>query len=633
MKPSALLSLLFVLACCFGPSLREVYAEAGPAAERHWPLESVEESGHGLHGRAEAVAGVEGQAIQLDGRSVIELADSASLNAGEEGFTFAVWANPFLLEGDQRMIAAKNRYSKNERQWGVMIDRDGKFRLYVQQDGWRTAAAETAPEPGRWHRVGVVLRDEAAELWVDGRLEGEIALSRAIPGTEAPITLGGVLDPAPRQTIFGALDEARIFPRALAPEEMEADYTPVEARLEIPALGPDAPEPSPFWTAEGVRDAEEDRSRTLFLGESPDQLACDTTLRRMPDGSWVMIMLGGGNTEPLPQNRVFLTRSHDEGETWSPLQPIDLGIKSENPDTALVPSELMVHDGLATIFVATHDGTFADWKEWMTHSADSGRTWSPLEPAPGRLHERTFIRNHIVTRDGRILLPFQHYLRVAETREINKGRRFSAPTNPRNGVLMSEDGGKTWAEHGDIRISNDDDYHGWAENNIVELMDGRIAMIIRADRLGGVLHYAESTDGGRTWPEFATRTEIPNPGSKATLYGLGGDRVALLHNPNPKARNPLALWISFDGMRTWPYQRLLRDDLDGRFNYPDGFVSEDKRWLHFAFDHNRDKAIYVGARLPETPVLWDERRVGEGRELRNNNSAELPVVPLENLGK
>ena len=82
-------------------------------------------------------------------------------------------------------------------------------------------------------------------------------------------------------------------------------------------------------------------------------------------------------------------------------------------------------------------------------------------------------------------------------------------------------------------------------------------MIVRADRLGGVLYYAESKDGGRTWPEYAKKTTIPNPGSKATLYGLGGDTVAILHNPNPRHRSPLALWISFDGLKTWPYRRVL----------------------------------------------------------------------------
>src|SRR6202000_562180 len=105
-------------------------------------------------------------------------------------------------------------------------------------------------------------------------------------------------------------------------------------------------------------------------------------------------------------------------------------------------------------------------------------------------------------------------------------------TNPRNGILMSSDGGQTWTEHGDIRLTTNDRYFGWAENNLAELADGRIAMIIRADQLGGRLYMAISKDGGRTWPEYASPTDIPNPGSKATLYPLGGNTVAMLHNPN-----------------------------------------------------------------------------------------------------
>jgi hypothetical protein len=347
-------------------------------------------------------------------------------------------------------------------------------------------------------------------------------------------------------------------------------------------------------------DASQDRSRVIFDGQSPNKLACDTTLRLVPNGDWVMVMLGGGDKEPLPQNQVFITRSRDQGQSWDAMQPVELGFRREGDTSAMVPSELMVRDGLCTLFVATHDGHLSGWREWMATSADSCHTWAAPVPAPGRLCERTFIRNHIVTGArtscartpcARILLPFQHYLDAP------------GPRNPRNGVLISADGGQTWAEHGDIRLSEDDDYRGWAENNIVELSDGRIAMIIRADGLGGVLYYAESTDGGYTWPAMARKTDIPNPGSKATLYGLGGDAVALLHNPNPNHRSPLALWISFDGLQTWPYRRILQaescDGPEGRLNYPDGFVSEDKRWLHFAFDDNRHRAVYYAARLPD----------------------------------
>jgi hypothetical protein len=99
------------------------------------------------------------------------------------------------------------------------------------------------------------------------------------------------------------------------------------------------------------------------------------------------------------------------------------------------------------------------------------------------------------------------------------------------------------------------------------------------------------------------KSAIPNPGSKATLYGLGGDAVAILHNPNPAHRSPMALWISLDGMKTWPYRRVLQaesvDGPKGRMNYPDGFVSKDKRWLHFAFDDNRHRAVHYSARLPK----------------------------------
>ena len=111
---------------------------------------------------------------------------------------------------------------------------------------------------------------------------------------------------------------------------------------------------------------------------------------------------------------------------------------------------------------------------------------------------------------------------------------------------------------------------GWAEANVVELADGTLSMLIPADRLEGVLYRADSQDDGRTWSK-AVKTDIPNPGSKATLYGLGGDTAVILHNPNAKQRNPLSLWIRIDEMRTWPYRRDLVT-WPRRLNHPDGFV-------------------------------------------------------------
>lgn len=373
---------------------------------------------------------------------------------------------------------------------------------------------------------------------------------------------------------------------------------------------PRAIQPDPKWTAQAEQDAKQDYKSIPYDGVTPNKMVCDTTLRELPDGSWALYMLAGGDIEPSPENYTGLTRSYDKGKTWTPLETVDVGFPREGKTIGQGPTELMTLNGTSTLFFSTHSQTWGrNWQSWMMRSSDNCKTWSRPEAMPGALGQFTFMRNHIVTRDGRILVSYQHYdgppadARAPEPEEKPWQKAlFHYVSNPRNGILMSEDGGKTWTEYGRIRLTPNPRYHGWAENSIVELADGRIAMIIRGDRLGGMLYQAISKDGGRTWPEFASVTQIPNPGSKATLYSLGGDTVALLHNPNSKHRSPMALWISFDGMKTWPYQRVLQqesvDGAKGRMNYPDGFVSHDKEWLHFAFDDNRHRAVHYSAKLP-----------------------------------
>jgi len=396
----------------------------------------------------------------------------------------------------------------------------------------------------------------------------------------------------------------------------EADFaaqTKLKSSLVNKALAPHLPKaivPDPKWTAQAVEDAKQDRQSIPYDGITPNKMVCDTTLRQMPDGSWIISMLAGDDFEPSPKNYIGITHSTDEGKTWSPLETVDTTFPHSGITSGQGATEIMTLGQRTTMFFSTHSQTWGrDWQSWMMHSDDNSKTWSKPEPMPGRLAKFTFIRGHIITKDGRIMIPFQHYEGPpagtpppeAEEKPWHKALSHYV-SNPRNGVLISNDGGKTYTEHGDIRLTPDDRYHGWAENSIVELSDGRILMVLRGDRLGGMLYKAESKDGGKTWPDYASITPIPNPGSKAMLYSLGGDNVALLHNPNSKHRSPMALWISFDGGKSWPYQRVLQqesvDGPKGRMNYPDGFVSADKQWLHFAFDDNRHRCVNYSAKLP-----------------------------------
>lgn len=359
------------------------------------------------------------------------------------------------------------------------------------------------------------------------------------------------------------------------------------------------------WSKQAAEDAKQDRTTIIYDGVSPNKMVCDTTLRQLPDGRWVLFFLAGGDTEPSPKNYTAVAYSTDEGKTWSKAEEFDTTFPREGQTIGQGPTELMILGDELTLFFSTHAKHWnTGWQSWIMRSRDNGRTWTKPEPAPGRLAKRTFLRGHIVTRDGRIMVPFQHY--IGPNDEQDKPILERKFTNPRNGVIISTDGGRTWTEHGNVALTKNDQYFGWAEITLGELSDGRIVMLLRADKLGGVLYTAESTDGGKTWPEMARKTDIPNPGSKATLYALGNDAFALLHNPNPAHRSPMALWISFDGLKTWPYRRVLQsesvDGPKGRMNYPDGFVTPDKKWLHFAFDDNRHRAVYYGAKLPPLPA-------------------------------
>lgn len=334
-----------------------------------------------------------------------------------------------------------------------------------------------------------------------------------------------------------------------------------------------------------------DRKAVVYKGRPPDHCCVDQALRILPDGEWIVVFMTGGAGEPERSNHIVLSRSADEGHTWSDPEAV-----LRYDDRACLPSEVIVDGERLLAFVHTHDGGFGNWRCWTIESVDGGRTWTApdrLEPYP----ENTFIRNLCETSWGEWLLPVQTYLPPEGAEE-----RSELLKHGHNGALISADRGETWERSQVVGPTR-----GWVENNIVELADGSAAMLIRADGTGHLLR-SDSTDRGRTWTEPAA-TGIPNPGSKFRLHRLSDGRICLVHNPNratshPNSRhnaaynrNPLALWISDDDMRTWGYRRMLTD-FPGMLAYPDGVVDADERFIHFAFDYNRHDVIYWGAAIP-----------------------------------
>jgi hypothetical protein len=129
-----LILLLLILTSQLSQTLR---AQAGD-----WPLENIQDTVV-VRGTANIATGAVGQCFVLDGESLIELKESAGLTS--DSFSVSLWFNPYDLTGGQQMLAGKNRYSKNERQWSLTMEPDGKLKAHLQQGGWSTISRS----PGR----------------------------------------------------------------------------------------------------------------------------------------------------------------------------------------------------------------------------------------------------------------------------------------------------------------------------------------------------------------------------------------------------------------------------------------------------------------------------------------------------
>jgi len=379
------------------------------------------------------------------------------------------------------------------------------------------------------------------------------------------------------------------------PETTTRSYHPAVINTELwpgPAGYPWADAGIRLWTREGV-----------LRRVGPNELICTWTT--------------GGFTEPAPGNFTMITRSHDNGATWSTPE-----VLFRHPTRGLFTTELFVpRAGEVHAFLQTYG--FGAWMcrldSYRAVSRDGGRTWEGPHSIPGGVHN-VWVNQGIVHSSGRWVIPVSwteligdewaepHVGRApvearagrravpqvelpygADSRLRQKAGNAWAERNHRYvcGAILSDDEGETFRLRGYIRGGR----HGWLmEPKIIELSDGRIVMLIRSQH-DGRLWRSDSGDGGETWSP-AGPTDIPNPSAKVKLLKSRDGRIFLIHNPVRSdgaimaGRNPLSLWISDDDMKSWKVKVDLVKDSNPKagLNYPDGYVDEDRGELHFAWE-------------------------------------------------
>lgn len=322
----------------------------------------------------------------------------------------------------------------------------------------------------------------------------------------------------------------------------------------------------------------------------------------------------GGTFEPSEENFTAIARSDDGGCTWSKAVPL-----FAHSSKGLFTSTIYKQGDVIRAHLNTYR-TDTNWAEdvqsYYSESYDDGRTFTTPRSLPGCINN-VHIKQAVKIGD-KLLLPFSwreidgeawcHPVlekgnKVAMVNGIPSPQMTIASdalpaqrykegyfrwalenTSEYIGVLISEDGGKTYRVCG--RISGEGYGKVLCEPTLAVLRDGTLMMYIRCNSLK-TLFETRSTDGGESWTPIKP-LDLPTPITKVRLYTRKNGDLLLLHNPNNERRSPLSLWISHDDGKTWSEKVDLVTDDERPLAYPDGYVDEENNCLCFAWEdrHN-----------------------------------------------
>ena len=294
------------------------------------------------------------------------------------------------------------------------------------------------------------------------------------------------------------------------------------------------------------------------------------------DGTVLLFTLQG---EPHPDKRrgskIYLKRSEDGGSTWSDHKLIGNPVKLDVEKLGIGPYDGKgwgneKHHRIASLGASVVDETTGEIMIFLTalhpalsmyKSRDHGRTWS-LEDITFKKDSRGFLPvpngacdPGITLRQGphkgRLLVPSRV---MPNYRKQEEGKGY---TN----AVYSDDHGKTWHQSAPFPLD------GTGESGLVELRDGTIYLNSRTHTRKGNRWVAFSDDSGENWRDLHQDDELfdgpPDVyGCKAGLLRLDRDDSDILLFSTPSSNLPgrknIRVWVSFDGGKSWPLNRLIK---------------------------------------------------------------------------
>ncbi|MGI5817595.1 MAG: LamG domain-containing protein [Armatimonadota bacterium] len=229
------LNALLILSLCGCAALAQA-----PEPIAHWPMEQIGEGGvvadasgngheataHGTEGSVpEPIPGVVGNALRFDRdrEQYLQVGEAGELTAPEQ-MTVMAWIRPAQRSGAHEIISNKGDRS-GDPPWPGWRLRYFWARLVFQlgtADGEepQLSTENWSIEPGFWHHVAVSWDGERLRAYINCDLAAEAEVTGPIMATTRPIVIGNYVGRKNAYAFDGALDELKVFDRALTADEI-----------------------------------------------------------------------------------------------------------------------------------------------------------------------------------------------------------------------------------------------------------------------------------------------------------------------------------------------------------------------------------------------------------------------------
>lgn len=301
---------------------------------------------------------------------------------------------------------------------------------------------------------------------------------------------------------------------------------------------------------------------------------------------------------------VVSRRSTDGGKTWSPYVTV-----AAHDEVGGCGDAALVVDQKSGDILAIFSHGNGLWQKEPAHisvsrSTDNGLTWGPMLD----------INPQILTTDPNGKQPIKctsAFATSGRATQLEDGRILfplvvREEGNPKFKVyaIYTDDAGRTW------KVSKNPATTDGDESKIVELPDGTLIMSIR-NRFGSLRKFSYSKDRGETWSDPVPVEGLPDPrcnGDIIRYTTADGKNVLLQSLPgDPKGRNNVAIYASYDNGQTWPVKKTVVTTPSAYSSMtilPDGSIgilTEESQNGHYSYD------IWY-TRLPIDVVLAGDKK-------------------------